>query len=129
MSRYLLGALLGIIALFTLYGVSNSQNLVQQITRGTRASRNAISANPAAAEPLSDVERAGQNVIRQTSAEGLEEARETVADQTVTAPETDTAAEQQAQETNQPEQAATPAPETPAPATPAPNPDAIPALW
>ncbi|MBE7382812.1 MAG: hypothetical protein F6J95_015530 [Leptolyngbya sp. SIO1E4] len=123
MSRYLFGALLGLIALFTLYSVGNSRNLVEQINEGTRASRNAISASPAAAEPLTSIEEAGQNVTRQTSVEGMEQLRDNVPAQAQT-----TETEAPAAETQAEAPPAEPEPEAPPPAAPA-NQEAIPALW
>ncbi|MEM9003250.1 MAG: hypothetical protein AAGE59_06950 [Cyanobacteria bacterium P01_F01_bin.86] len=77
MSRYLLGALLGLIALLTLY----STGALLRINRGTTASRedtNPIRSAPTAVEStenvaLSDLEGAGQYVIRQTSDEALDQ--------------------------------------------------------
>ena len=131
MSRYLVGALLGLIAVLTLYGVGSSQNVWQQIGRGTRASRESISAIPAsAANGAPSIDQAGQNVVRQTSLDGIQQAQNTTPPETQTAqgqsttPETSTAAEGTAPQP----QPASPAAAT-APSTPQTNPDAIPALW
>lgn len=117
MSRYLFGGLLLLIAALTLYSLGNSTDLVERIDRGTRASRDAISATPASAQNLSPVEQAGQNVTRQTSADGIAQAQQgTPAQaQTTTTQDTTTQAQNPA-----PAQTAAPAPR---------NSEAIPALW
>lgn len=121
MSRYLLGAFLGLIALFTIYGISNSPFLRSQGERGIRASRDAISATSASAEDLEPLERAGRNVVRQVSeeAEAITQAQPTViAQPQTTVTETEPAAPQP---TPQPTQATQSAPPS--------NQEAIPALW
>lgn len=123
MSRYL-GALLGVIALLALYSIVNSQAIVQQLDRGVRASRNSISANPAAAaDGAFSVEGAGQNVTRQTSEDGMQPVPNTTPSQdaNATAPNTT-----EADEAAQPAPAPQPATTT---TTPPANPEAIPALW
>lgn len=116
MSRYLLGILLGFIALATLYGVSNSRDVVNQVNR----SREVISASPAGAQQLSPIEGAGRNVTRQTSAEGIEQVIEEEDPQPETAPATTV-------ETPVVEETA-PA-ETAPPASSTNNQEPIPALW
>ncbi|MDA0866042.1 MAG: hypothetical protein O2890_06435 [Cyanobacteria bacterium] len=71
MSRYLLGGLLVFATIATLFGVGSSEGLMSRIDRGARASRNAISANPASASNASTIEQAGQNVQRQVTPEGV----------------------------------------------------------
>ena len=68
MSRYILGALLGLLGLLAIYSLINNRDLVRQIPQ---ASRDAISSIPtSAADELTGIESAGQNVIRQTSEAG-----------------------------------------------------------
>ncbi|NJN22125.1 MAG: hypothetical protein HC812_14255, partial [Leptolyngbya sp. RL_3_1] len=71
MSRYLLGGLLIFAALATLFGVGSSDGLMSRLDQGTRASRNAISANPASASNAATLEQAGQNVQRQVTPNGV----------------------------------------------------------
>lgn len=74
MSRFLLGGMLLLIAMATVYSLGTSSDVVERLEEGTRASRDAISANPAAAQDLSPLEQAGRNVTRQTSPDGLAQA-------------------------------------------------------
>lgn len=129
MSRYLLSALLGLIALFTLYGIGNSREAVQTLNRGTRAARTNLSATPvAAANGASSLSQAGQYVKRQTSVEGLQQARDNrpAQSQSTTAtsapPTSQTDTSRQAQTTNAGQV------QRPASGT-AGSQDAIPALW
>lgn len=120
MTRYLFSGLLLLIAIATLYNLGRGSNLVEQLNRGTRASRDAVSAIPAAAQELTPLNQAGQNVTRQTSPEGIDLAQEGVPAQAQTTDTGSGAAEQNAQAP-----AAAPAQIAPQPT----NPDAIPALW
>lgn len=79
MSRYLLGGLLIFATLATLFGVGSSEGLMSRLDRGTRASRDAISANPASASNASTLEEAGQNVQRQVTPNGVPAAGDTTA--------------------------------------------------
>ncbi len=115
MSRYFFGALL---ALFVLLVLSSTGSLLR-IERGSTASqdedgtRAAPTSATSGTEELSDVERAGQLVIRQTSDEALRQIAQ--GDNNISEPET----------------APTPQPQPEEPELPASQPDrrAIPALW
>ncbi|MEL6384883.1 MAG: hypothetical protein AAFQ89_20965 [Cyanobacteria bacterium J06626_18] len=114
MSRYFFGALLG---LFVLLVLSSTGSLLR-IERGSTASQDeddnrAVPTSPTSVTgELSDLERAGQLVIRQTSDEALEQiARQPDSEPTQT-PAT-------------PTQPTEPAP----PTLPRDNREAIPALW
>ena len=119
MSRYLFGTLLGLLLLFVL----SSNGSLLRIQRGDTASREddtpaiPLSSNTVATE-LTDVERAGQLVIRQTS----EEARQQIAQRQTTPPEPEAT---QAPVTPTPTQTVEPAPQTSSQN----NRRAIPALW
>jgi hypothetical protein len=113
MSRYLLGGVLLAIVLGALIGIREGNGWVND---SVRASRNAVSANSAAASNLTPLESAGQNVQRQSQTGAVGDA---TGDTTPGATGDTTPTE----ETNG---AADPA-ETPTPATPAQDP--IPALW
>lgn len=132
MNRYILGAILGLITVFTIYGLENSGELFQ---RTTQSATDTISATPSSAADSSGIESAGQNVLRQTSPEGLEGVTSAPNDtgeftQTPTtvppvSPNTGTPAPQTVppQTTIPPTQPTTPATSSTA------NQDAIPALW
>ena len=124
MSRYLFAALLGLLAIFTLYGTGTLLRINQGSTTVSRGDD--VPAPPtavpdvAAADPadLSSLERAGRFVIRQTSAEALEQIAQ--GDTTPPEPEPEPTPEPQPQP-----QTVEPAPEP----SPQPIQDAIPALW
>lgn len=120
MTRYLFSGLLLLIAIATLYNLGSDTNLAQQLNRGTRASRNAVSAVPASAQELTPLNQAGQNVTRQTSPEGIELSQEGVSAQAQTTDTASSAANQSAQ---------APAPAAAQPVSQPANPEAIPALW
>lgn len=114
MSRYLLGGVLLAIVLGALIGIREGNGW---INNGVSASRNAVSANPAAASNLTPLESAGQNVQRQSEAGAV---GNTTTPNTASEATGDTIP---AEETN----GETDPADTPTPATPAQDP--IPALW
>ncbi len=68
MNRYILGAILGLITVFTIYGLENSGDF---FNRATQSSRDAISSIPTSAAEGTGIESAGENVTRQTSEDAL----------------------------------------------------------
>ncbi len=84
MSRYLLGGLLIFATIATLFGVGSSEGLMSRLDRGLRASRDAISANPASASNTTTLEDAGQNVQRQVTPDGVAATGNTVPNTTNT---------------------------------------------
>jgi len=120
MSRYLFGALIAAIAFLTLYGLGNGDEVIDRANQGIQASRDAVQPSPAAAQELTGIEQAGRAVTRQTSAEGIGLAAETVGTS-----DDDVTNEVPAAEPMPPPEQPQPAPTTPAPTTP----EAIPALW
>ena len=127
MNRYLLGAILGLIAVSTLYGLDNTQNWFSR-------SRESISASPSsAASDPSGINEAGDLVLRQTSQEAIDRARGLSADSNQVSPDStfiDPAPiAPTSVSTTQTVQSA-PATQPVAPATvPPANQEAIPALW
>lgn len=123
-SRYLLGGLLIFATLATLFGVGSSEGLMSRLDQGTRASREAISANPASASNTSTLEEAGNNVQRQISPDGVPanvNTTPTTPNQTTTDATTDTGATDTAGATDGTATGATGASQ--------PAQDPIPALW
>lgn len=128
MNRYLMAAVLSLVALATAYGVRTQDGFRSAVND---ARRTVSSVPTSAAEGQTGIESAGQNVLRQTSEEGLQRLRDqpaavgqtTPMDPTPPATETDV----------ETEPATFPDPDIPAaPVTPQPQPadqDAIPALW
>ena len=123
MSRYLLAALLGLFAIFTLYGTGT----VLRIGRGDTVTREEDIPPPPTAVPnvavgepsdLTELERGGRLVLRQTSAEALAQLETTPPPEPEPEPEPAPQPEQQPQ-TVEP----APAPE------PQPPQEPIPALW
>ncbi|HEY9889546.1 MAG TPA: hypothetical protein V6D02_14170 [Candidatus Obscuribacterales bacterium] len=123
MNRYLLGALVGLISLLTIYGVGNSRDLVQQ-------SREAVSANPtAASEGLTGIEGAGQNVTRQIGSDGVPVSSQS--NDTFISGSDASGTTPAVEPTTRPAEPVAPATPTVQPVTPTvpPQQDAIPALW
>lgn len=122
MSRYLVGGILILVALTTLYGVGGSEGIIAQINNSTRTSRRTVSANPANAQELTPLERAGQNVERQGEAMSADAGDAPGADPATTPEETPSPAE-----TAEPSPPPSPSP-SPSPTQPPPQ-EPIPALW
>ena len=76
MNRYLLLVLatLGIVGLATVYGVDRSRDAVQQVTDDVGEVVTSVQSDTAGES--TGIEGAGQNVVRQTSEEGLARSRE-----------------------------------------------------
>ncbi|MDB9526768.1 hypothetical protein PN498_12275 [Oscillatoria sp. CS-180] len=67
MSRYLLAAILGLVAIATIYGIGNSQETLQRATDDSRDRAVSDSLNN---DDIASIQDAGQNVTRQVSADG-----------------------------------------------------------
>ncbi len=126
MNRYLLIALLTLLGISTVYGVSTRDGL-REVANDARRT---ISSTPTnASEELSGIESAGQNVIRQTSEEGLRSPRGAVRATGQTVPGTGVVPNDAPSVAEFPEQTLEPVqPVVPAETRPN-DQDAIPALW